>query len=65
MYVYDCTLSVFYIYSSALCQSVSPVLLDCRAEMLHFVLFFKTPPQLPASSLILHTQLKNGTPAIY
>lgn len=26
--------------------------------MLHFVLFFKTPPQLPASSLILHTQLK-------
>lgn len=35
-----------------------PVPFDCSEEMLHFVLFFKTPPQLPVSSLILHAQLK-------
>ena len=37
---------------------LSLVSLDCREEMLHFVLFFTTPLQFPASSLMLHTQLK-------
>lgn len=62
IYMYICIYSTvqwvcfLFVFSSLL--FFSPVPLDCREEMLHFVLFFKTPPQLPASSLILHTQLK-------